>query len=436
MKTNLIKWLSALLIACLVIFAPLALMEETPEPSQTEAPETALENYVEEITLTLGEESPAAEDALATEDAQELTEEGTEIEAVTVDAEEAATTSNGIPIDPAHFPDTTFRGYVLETIDTNKDEWLSEDEIKQTKTVDVRYSDITSLQGIEYFTYLEELDCGYNKITALDLSKNTLLEYLDCEGNELYALDVSKNTLLKWIYCDTNYITSLNVTNNTKLQMLFCDGNALSSLNVSKNTELQELSCCGNALSSLDVSKNTELQWLWCSENRLTVLDVSKNKKLTYLECDYNKLTTLDISHNPDICWLSCVGNNIATLDIRRNPVLSIFFRYVGRETRDDFDGEGGFDLDTNTLILSGFIPLDENHFPDANFRDYIKENIDHAEYEEEDKELCEEYFGTDLEYAGIEGITIQRDWLSEDEIINTKYIVSALYKHVVHSSC
>ena len=50
-------------------------------------------------------------------------------------------------------------------------------------------SGIKSLAGIEIFTDLTKLDCDFNSITALDLSKNTNLTYLDCDHNYLTAID-------------------------------------------------------------------------------------------------------------------------------------------------------------------------------------------------------------------------------------------------------
>ncbi|KGN91819.1 hypothetical protein HQ43_07010 [Porphyromonas canoris] len=78
--------------------------------------------------------------------------------------------------------------------------------------------------------------------------------------------------------------------------MLTSNSNKLTSLDVSKNTALVDLGCYGNELTSLDVSKNTALKGLFCGANLFTSLDVSKNTKLDALACDYNRdLTSLKI---------------------------------------------------------------------------------------------------------------------------------------------
>jgi hypothetical protein len=114
------------------------------------------------------------------------------------------------------------------------------------------------------------LNCTYNDLTALDVSKNTGLTTLDCGDNQLTALDVSKNTGLTYLYCDDNQLTSLDVRKNTGLTEFGCYGNQLTSLDVSKNTGLTTLGCYNNQLTSLDASGNTKLTDLWCHNNQFT----------------------------------------------------------------------------------------------------------------------------------------------------------------------
>ena len=47
------------------------------------------------------------------------------------------------------------------------------------------------------------LSCSNNKLTNLDVSKNTALETLYCDENNLASLDVSKNTALEDLECDS-----------------------------------------------------------------------------------------------------------------------------------------------------------------------------------------------------------------------------------------
>ncbi len=189
----------------------------------------------------------------------------------------------GVALNDKNFPDENFRNYIMENYDNYDynnhcyDGYLSEDEIAQIDRLYIRGQAVSDLTGIEYFTSMVSLDCSNNKITKLDLSKNTALQQLDCSDNQL---------------------TELNLSNNKALTTLNCSGNQLTKLDVSKNTALTAINCSVNGLTKLDVSKNTALTQLNCNNNKLTKLDLSKNTKLTGLDISFNSLETIDISHN------------------------------------------------------------------------------------------------------------------------------------------
>lgn len=66
----------------------------------------------------------------------------------------------------------------------------------------------TSTHAIKVSGALTELDCAYNKLISLDVSKNTALVVLYCGANELTSLDVSKCTALTRLVCYRNQLTS------------------------------------------------------------------------------------------------------------------------------------------------------------------------------------------------------------------------------------
>ena len=174
----------------------------------------------------------------------------------------------GLPINEENFPDENFRNWILDQ-DYGADGILTDEEIAGVTEIYVSYMDISDLSGIEFFTALENLDCFYNKLTALDVSKNTALAYLDCRCNQLTALDVSKNTGLVYLICSSNQLTALDVTKNTLLVYLDFQDNQLTALDVSQNWILHKLYCQNNQLTTLDVSKNTALSSLWCYQNKI-----------------------------------------------------------------------------------------------------------------------------------------------------------------------
>ena len=227
-----------------------------------------------------------------------------------------ALAADDVAINEDNFPNANFRSYVSKNIDKNSDGKLSATEIASVKEISVSGQYIRSLQGIEYFENLKQLNCSNNYLTELDVSKNTALTKLDCSWNKLTSLDVSKNTALEDLNCWSNRLTSLDVSKNTALTSLDCADNQLTELDACKNTALTELDCCGNQLTVLDVGKNPALATLWCYSNQLTVLDVSGAAALEALDCYENQLTSLDVSKNPALTSLQCYSNQLTVLDV------------------------------------------------------------------------------------------------------------------------
>ena len=177
-----------------------------------------------------------------------------------------ASAAEEVEIDVINFPDPNFRGYVSSVFDTDGNGWLSEEEIAEAESIDLRPDEmvgigsITSLKGVEYLTALEYLDCGSNQVTELDVSRNTALKELNCSSNSLSQLDVSRNTALKKLLCYSNHLTELDVSRNTALEILECSFNELTELKVRNNTALESLWCWSNELTELDVSQNIALE--------------------------------------------------------------------------------------------------------------------------------------------------------------------------------
>ena len=64
------------------------------------------------------------------------------------------------------------------------------------------------MTGIEAFVNLENLHCGENQLTSLDVSNNIALELLYLPHNQLTSLDVSNNTALTGL--DLHDMPSIN----------------------------------------------------------------------------------------------------------------------------------------------------------------------------------------------------------------------------------
>ena len=103
-------------------------------------------------------------------------------------------------IDDQKFPDARFRQalldeYHLETLE----------DIEKVTSLDLRYCNIQSLEGIKYFTNLETLDVSLNRLTSLDVSQNQKLRWLDA-GNNQSMTQISLPDSLEYLDCFDNGI--------------------------------------------------------------------------------------------------------------------------------------------------------------------------------------------------------------------------------------
>ena len=180
-----------------------------------------------------------------------------------------------------YIPDANFKNYLVNNtaINTNGDSEIQVTEASAfTGIINCYDLSISDLIGIEAFTALTYLNCGYNQLTSLDVTQNTALEVLECYSNQLTSLDVSQNTALYRLKCDDNQLTSLDVSNNTALESLDCDANQLTSLDVSQNTALKILGCTVNQLTCLNVANGNNIN--------LVVFDAENNPNLTCIQVD------------------------------------------------------------------------------------------------------------------------------------------------------
>ena len=220
-----------------------------------------------------------------------------------------------IVIDKTNFPDTTFRQYVSEKADTDGNGSLSDEELNAVTSIFVTKMNISSLQGIEYFTSLKSLYCYENNLWSIDLSENTALEVVSCYSNYLSSLDLSALPSLKELNCSKNKLYTLKI-NGTSLEQLHCESNNLSEIDVSGYPKLTYFRCDSNGISKLDLTKNPALKYVYCANNLLTELDLSENVALDTLDCSNNDISSLDLKGYATLRVLNCTGNRLTELDL------------------------------------------------------------------------------------------------------------------------
>lgn len=241
------------------------------------------------------------------------------------------TISDDVEINEVNFPDEIFRNYVLDKRDTDKNGFLSKNEIEKTGTVNVKNMGITSLKGIEYFTKMINFFCDNNDLTELDLSKNAEIKSFSCGNNPIKSLNLKNNTELQYLTCINCALTDLDVSSNINLIHIDCQNkkegkyeNSISSLDISKNKNLLRLYCNGIMLENLNIKGAEKLDQIFLNDNNIESLDLSENKSITYINCNNNPLSNIDVSKNIQLSNLQFNNCNISEIDISNNSKLEV----------------------------------------------------------------------------------------------------------------
>lgn len=280
---------------------------------------------------------------------------------------------DNLAINRNNFPDENFRVF-LQSQSYGKDYVLTPEEISGIKSIDAIVKGISSLNGIEYFTALTELNCSYNKLTSLDLSKNMKLMKLYCcgnringvqaenfvnslptvtggiinfcdltesgEKNEMTDTQVAKAKAKGWTvyafsgsswkeYAGTSTGIAINAANfpdaNFRNYLLAQSYGADAKLTPEEISGITEINVESKEISSLKgIEYFTALEYLDGNSNLLTSLDMSKNTALKELYCYSNQLTSLDVSKNTALTKLYCYSNQLASLDVSKNTALKL----------------------------------------------------------------------------------------------------------------
>lgn len=331
-----------------------------------------------------------------------------------------------VTIDERNFPDATLRGIISTKVyDRDGDGQLSQAEAERVTSIDISERGISDVTGIEYFVNVEELYVYSNNISTLNLAPFAKLVDLACGTNPIATLDLAANPDLTYLACGEANLTTLNTAANKKLQAVICNSNALTALDFSANTQLVDLNCADNQLTTLNISGCSALANLDCSNNALTALDLAGKKSLTLVYCKNNKIESLNLSSATMLMCLECDNNALAALNL--DGIVLQYSNNISNQSRGiDLDANGAVDLTTldpkcmdvsrisdlsggtldgTTLTFAGetvtykyatkckntqygsmdvtltankkpveeLLPIDEEHFPDDNFRSRLR---------------------------------------------------------------
>lgn len=200
------------------------------------------------------------------------------------DASQAAAraASDPVKINSATFPDANFRSYVSSTFDKDNSGGLSSSEISAVTEINVPGKNIARLNGVERFTSLTRLNASNNKLSSVNLTKNTRLTYVNLSNNNLKQLDLSK--------C-TRGLTTIMVSNNALTKLTMPGGSYLKKLDYIDISHNQFASQANAGLSNISYSSLENLTEINASNNRLTSFNCSGFEGI--LDLSNNRITTL-----------------------------------------------------------------------------------------------------------------------------------------------
>lgn len=129
------------------------------------------------------------------------------------------------------FTDTNFKAVLINdtTINTNNDSEITHSEaLNFTGIIAAQNSNISNVEGIEFFVNATRIALFNNNLSTIDVSKNTKVTQLLLSLNNLTGIDVSNLTVLTDFKCHSNNLTEANIANgnNANMTRMELQGNA------------------------------------------------------------------------------------------------------------------------------------------------------------------------------------------------------------------
>lgn len=227
-------------------------------------------------------------------------------------------------------PDSSFKACLVkklpDILDENQNLILSKAQAYSGNLACIGF-EINSIEGIEYFTNVVELNLSSNSISTINTFPiNNKLTRLVLDDNLLTSLPTLSNLPnLKTITVKRNKLTSLpDLSANTKITQLYVQSNQLTYIPDLRNQkELWAINFSENSLTSLPfLDSLKKLKELVIAKNQFTQIPpLSKLASLTYLDFSSNQLSSLPVLPNINLIETVKINNN----NFKILPDFSIF---------------------------------------------------------------------------------------------------------------
>lgn len=286
-----------------------------------------------------------------------------------------------------HFPDENLHQVLLNEYvadldgdgdadspaDLNHDGIITPEEALQILGLSIGFAEIESLEGLEYFTNLENLSCDNNSIAHIPTQHFPLLGRLSASQNPFEQLDLTQNPLLHTLWLSGNMgLNSIDLTNNPELYLLWLHGCPISQIDLTQNTTLNSLNLLDLPLESVELNNNVALESLNIRSNNPNTIELSTLINLKYCDLELPSVTSIDFSQNKKLESLFLVDMTLPIIDMRQNLNLKfLVMDYIITEDLlldglESFQGLGIDYSEVSNVDLSSVPNLETALFVDA----------------------------------------------------------------------
>ncbi|MCB0399367.1 MAG: T9SS type A sorting domain-containing protein [Winogradskyella sp.] len=263
-----------------------------------------------------------------------------------------------------NIPDANFKNALLNhdpIIDINDDGEIQVSEAELVTEINVSSTSISSIQGLEAFVNLVELELSSLNINDLVIGNLPNLESLHIFSFYAYSLALNNLPSLNELNVGSNqneFFNTIDFNNCNNLEVLILtDTFFISSLDLSQLVNLKEIHLYAlSYLENLDISNNIYIEVFNLSATGITQLDFSNQPNLESLGVYWQGLNYLDISSNSNLIDLQIDGGNFDNLDLSQKPNLNVL--YLGAITAEWINLKNGY-TPNQWFNVSAYINVD-----------------------------------------------------------------------------
>lgn len=218
-----------------------------------------------------------------------------------------------------YIPDATLRNYIKNTAADSADTFTNVQAANYTGTFNLSGLKITSIQGLEFFPNLYELDMSGCNFASLDLSALTgLRNLLLNHSRNLASLNIEGLNHLETLNIGSTKLNGFDLTKlPSTLKSLNVESLNYASIDFSQWPLLEKVNLNLNKLTTLDLSKCKHINSIDASSNALTQVNVKGCSNIERFNTTYNKnLTSLDLSDCVKLKYLYLTSTSVGNISL------------------------------------------------------------------------------------------------------------------------